>query len=1241
MVSERPAVGKLRNRERLVLVAILIGLVAPLLGSTWYSYRIQSEVREHLHWAEAERLVTLLVSGMRDPVRNLNPGSGQALFESTLKNQSVVAIRVTSVVEGDFLVDGNEAVTENVSLSKLARDIFFEDEKIGEVSVVFDNSVGLQESKSLWLEILFTLAVQISVSAILVYLLLRAFANLERNRVTRAMHDRLEGNERNYRSLFENATAGIGRTELESGKPLLANARLAKIFGYDSVTDFTSNFIFADHYPAWDNRSRRLEFEERHQGETIEALFTKRDGSLVFTEGEVRIDREQGIVDFVIIDVSERHRAKTALKEIEHNYQALFESANVGIGRTRVEDAKLLIANQKLAEMFGYDNAQDCVAEYDFMDNYPDRESRADLIARLDNTPGQVVEEAFKKRDGSMITVLACGRLNREAGWIDFVVIDITDLKLANKARREYEDLINALINHSPIPISVKDLDGKYIFVSPAFTRYLGTSTDNVVGKEARDFLQPEVMAVIQEADDLVTKTGKPMEVNHAFPVQIGSSTLQINKFPIIDELGKVNGVGTIGLDITEAVRTERELSERTEKLEQAERIANLGHWKWSEDGSHLTYCSEQAARIFGMTVSELLATLTSQEALIEFVVEEDREYVGKALTSFTRALEEHPEVEQNLDIEYRIRRADGSIRHLRDILRCALEDKSGVTDMMGTIQDITELALARDELQQHRDKLELLVEQRTMKLKESEERFRSFYEINPDVFMITDLENGNCVSVNDGFTRVTGYSREEVTGKSSLDLNLWKNNRDRKKLVAGLRKHGYVNNLSAEFRRKDGSFWPGMMAACSVQLDGRPHILSSTKDVSEMRDIQDAALKANNAKSEFLSSMSHELRTPLNAVMGFAQILRSDSKEPLSQRQLESIDIIINGGNLLLELINQVLELSKIEAGKLDLTIEPVMPGIVIEECLTIAQSMATPRSIEVINESVDKELPNIQVDLIRLKQVLLNLLSNAVKYNRDGGSVTVDAEPMPNRMLRVSVTDTGPGLTTKEQKRVFEPFDRLGKEATEIQGTGIGLAISKNLVKTLGGTIGIKSRTGQGSTFWIELPMSEIAGNESNEREQFQQQPDLNQPLGVGTLRRRVLYIEDNPMNAQLMQTILEGMPDIELIIATNAEKGIDLVMKDAPDVILMDISLPGMDGIGATRVLKKSSKTSAIPIIAISAGAMPDDIDKAIKAGIYEYVTKPINIARFLQVLGRAIEGDAEKHVSVVPIRKNRSR
>ncbi len=304
-----------------------------------------------------------------------------------------------------------------------------------------------------------------------------------------------------------------------------------------------------------------------------------------------------------------------------------------------------------------------------------------------------------------------------------------------------------------------------------------------------------------------------------------------------------------------------------------------------------------------------------------------------------------------------------------------------------------------------------------------------------------------------------------------------------------------------------------------------------------------------NLVKSKFLTSMSHELRTPLNAVPGFAHVLQLDSREPLTEKQQHNVDHIIKSGRHLLGLINDVLDLVKIEEGKLKLTVQAVNPTAVVDDCLIIAQSIAEQQSISVMAGSTVKDLPTISADLTGLKQVLLNLLSNAVKFNRDAGTVTVDAEKTTAGMLRISVSDSGPGIAKKDHAKVFEPFDRLGRESMNIEGTRIGLVISKRLMKAMAGVIGCESDIGKGSTFWIELPLAEDVDPGISALDQLQVKPGLAQPLGENTPCRRVLYIEDDSSSAELMRMIFKNIPNVELVAAADAEQGIVLANSVPP--------------------------------------------------------------------------------------------
>jgi len=399
-----------------------------------------------------------------------------------------------------------------------------------------------------------------------------------------------------------------------------------------------------------------------------------------------------------------------------------------------------------------------------------------------------------------------------------------------------------------------------------------------------------------------------------------------------------------------------------------------------------------------------------------------------------------------------------------------------------------------------------------------------------------------------------------------------------------------------------------------------------------ELRHSKEVAEKSNHAKSDFLASMSHELRTPLNGILGFAQLLELNPKEPLSTTQTEFTKLIIGSGKHLLELIDQVLELSKVEAGRYVMDIEDVDVSGVLDECLSIIQATATRREITIHGAVMSGDGISVRADETRLKQVLLNVLSNAVKYNQAQGRVSVSVDATDNSRVKISITDTGLGIAAEKQSRLFEPFERLGHENSEIEGTGIGLTITRELLHSMDGDISAQSVEGQGSTFMIELPIShprEDAVNDAVEKHAEEQSiSEVGQGL-TGTYS--ILYVEDNPANMSLMEHILEMVPEYEMIAAHNAEIGIAIAEERNPDLILMDINLPGMDGVAAMKQLAGMATTKHIPVVAITANAMPKDIEAGICAGFRAYLTKPFQVDLLFATLKEIFNETRSQHVS----------
>ena len=372
-------------------------------------------------------------------------------------------------------------------------------------------------------------------------------------------------------------------------------------------------------------------------------------------------------------------------------------------------------------------------------------------------------------------------------------------------------------------------------------------------------------------------------------------------------------------------------------------------------------------------------------------------------------------------------------------------------------------------------------------------------------------------------------------------------------------------------------------------------------------RELEDS----NQAKSEFLARMSHELRTPLNSILGFSQVLNTDPDEPLTQSQKDSVRQILKAGWHLLALINEVLDLARIESVKLQLSIESVGVEQIVREALTLIAPVAEKHQIKVLDQTKAFRQLYVKADRTRLKQVLLNLLSNGVKYNKPGGTVTLTCDKQGETRLVMTVVDTGGGLSKEECGMLFTPFTRIRARA-DIEGAGMGLAITKRLIELMGGSIGVESELGKGSRFFFELAIGEKPAMEGEETD-----PSLIIARTDAT-QTTLLHIEDNPANRALVARILERRPNIAIIAAESAEHGLELARTRDPDLIVLDINLPGMDGYAALELLRSWPDTRNIPIIALSANAMPSDVKRGLEAGFLQYLTKPVDVKEFLRAI-----------------------
>lgn len=425
----------------------------------------------------------------------------------------------------------------------------------------------------------------------------------------------------------------------------------------------------------------------------------------------------------------------------------------------------------------------------------------------------------------------------------------------------------------------------------------------------------------------------------------------------------------------------------------------------------------------------------------------------------------------------------------------------------------------------------------------------------------------------------------------------------------------------------KDGSRFPAIVSITALRGDLDEiigYLLIGTDNSvrkrveSELNAAMAAADKANRAKTDFLSGMSHELRTPLNAILGFAQLMESGSPAP-TPSQKRNLEQILKAGWYLLELINEILDLALIESGKLTLSHEPVSLAEVMLECRAMVEPQAHKRGIGMTFPRFDA--PHfVKADRTRVKQILINLLFNAIKYNKPGGTVVVECALSPPDSIRVSVRDTGAGLAPEQLAQLFQPFNRLGREASAEEGTGIGLVVTKRLIDLMGGTIGADSAVGVGSVFWIELGLT-VAPQLADW--QADHVPLAQSQVPEGAPQRTLLYVEDNPANLELVEQLIARRPDLRLLSAADGNLGIEFARAYQPEVILMDINLPGISGIEAMKILHADPATAHIPIVALSANAIPRDIERGLEAGFFSYLTKPIKVNQFMEALDMALK------------------
>lgn len=908
-------------------------------------------------------------------------------------------------------------------------------------------------------------------------------------------------------------------------------------------------------------------------------------------------------------DVTARIRAEEALRD-KSEFAGAVINAMPGAFFVLNKSGKILQLNENVIRITGFSNAE--LAKMGTLDFYveEDRALISEKIAECCAKGEAQCEARLLTKDGEHLPFYFQAQL-RVLGGQECLIgtgTDISNLKKMQQALIHSQSLLNTIVEHIPAMVFLKRVsDMSYVLLNKTGEEILEYKRDEVVGKTDQDLFSPEQAKamVAVDRDVLASKQARVLPETHFRSRSGWKRYLYTVKTALYDEQGQPTHLLGISIDISDRKRVERRLRNSEEKLKEAQRIAQLGNWSLDMITNNLHW-SDEIFDIFGLSQESYAP---SYENFFAAVHPEDIDQVRQSEQKAMSGGEAH-------SLDHRIVRPDGEIRWVHEEAKVIFDAEGKPEKLVGTVQDIT----ARKRIEQA--------------VHYSEARLRTILETAVDAIIIID-NKGHIESVNPATEKLFGFASAEMIGRnvSLLMPEPYHSAHDDYLQRYQATGDAHIIGIGREVvgRRKDGSTFPMDLAVSEIHVGDRRMFTGFVRDISarkhtekELLTAKEQAEQASRAKSEFLSNMSHELRTPMNAILGFAQLLDAGDP-PLTQIQQQDVKEILYAGQHLLELINELLDLARIEAGRMEICIEPVPLQALLNECVQMIEPLLLKH--EVSFEPLDKQSRNtvILADRVRMRQVLLNLLSNAIKYNLPGGTVGVSCHHQQNGQVRIEVNDTGIGIAPEKHPELFNSFSRLGAEETATEGTGIGLAITRRLVELMHGEVGVISKPGSGSVFWVELP----SGGELDSQKFVTSEVPTASPQTEVQADYTVLYIEDNLANLRFMSHLLGRRSNLHLITATEPLEGLSLAETHKPDLILLDIHLPDMDGYEVFSRLQAVDATRHIPVIAVSANAMPEDIKRAQSAGFKDYCTKPLDIRNFLQTVDTILKSDATLH------------
>ncbi|MBA4177797.1 MAG: hypothetical protein C0505_14760 [Leptothrix sp. (in: Bacteria)] len=721
-----------------------------------------------------------------------------------------------------------------------------------------------------------------------------------------------------------------------------------------------------------------------------------------------------------------------------------------------------------------------------------------------------------------------------------------------------------------------------------------------------RELTHPDDIEAVQRTQQAALDSpGLSRSVDHRIVRPDGSTGwVHLEGVAMADDQGRPRRiVGTVQ-DISERKTVELRLAEREHQLRHAQEIAHVGSFDWNPVSGALEW-SDEHFRLWGLVPG----SVAPDYALFRRGVHPDD--LPRLEAALQQALSGG-----RYDCPHRVVRPDGSLRHIRGRGETSFDAEGRAIRMIGTVQDVTEQVESRLRLEGLLDRLQLATQVGHIGIWDYDvlvdrlqwnEQMHSITGLPPQAFSATLTTWEALLHPEHRAATIEYVARLRRLAEAGQSID------DESHLLGTTYRICRADNGAVRWIRGNGR----------VHRDARgvPYRLSGTVlDITELVQAREDAERANRAKSEFLTSMSHELRTPMNAILGFGQLLELELPSQASAR--DYVQEILRGGRHLLALIDEVLDLARVESGRVDLALEAVALEALCDECVRLVGPLAQRRGIAV--SAAPMAAAAVHADRMRLRQVLVNLLSNAVKYNVDGGWVQIGAERCAEGRVRIAVRDSGPGVEPERQHELFQPFSRLGAEHGPVEGTGIGLVVVRRLVEMMAGQVGIESRPGAGSMFWVELPLHERAAAGAPAPAAASLPTDLS-----GVAGKRVLYVDDNASNLHLVAQIMARWPGVELLTAQDPQRGIELARARRPDLVLLDIQMAPLDGYAVLQRLRSDAALHDVPMVAVTASAMPRDVERALAAGFDECLTKPLDMQRFVAMIERRLpRGSAQR-------------